>query len=76
MVRALHGTNSSANVVVHMHIMGSEPLAEGLLSDGVSVSVLSMLGVIVILLGIITLMAAQIRNQTQLEVELVPPPTR
>ena len=48
MVRALMGSNSSANVVTHLHIMGSEkapdePEASGFLSTGLIVGGLSFL---------------------------------
>ena len=63
MVRALHGTNSSANVVTHMYIMGSEkaPVVEDseFLSMGMIVGGLSFLLILSIAAAIVLFMQLQ-----------------
>ena len=64
MVRALIGTNSSANVVTHLHIMGSEKApdkleASGFLSTGVIVGGLSFLLILSLAAAVVLYMQLQ-----------------
>ena len=63
MVRALQGTNSSANIVTHLHIMGSEkaPVSEesDFLSTGMIVGGLSFLLLLSIAAAVVLFMQLQ-----------------
>ena len=64
MVRALQGTNSSANVVTHMHIMGSEKAPadsgdSGFLSTGLLVGGLSFLLILSIAAAVVLFIQLQ-----------------
>ena len=63
MVRALQGTNSSANVVTHLHIMGSEKAAvqeeSEFITTGMIVGGLSFLLILAIASAIVLFMQLQ-----------------
>jgi len=72
MLRVIKGVNASANEVVQVHVMGSEPQSEGIFAGGFSTGVLSLLGIIVILLGLIAAMALRLQVQSTGSFEFLP----
>ena len=78
MVRALQGTNSSANVVTHLHIMGSEKAPDtsgesGFLSTGLIVGGLSFLLFLSIAAAVVLFMQLQgLRDSSQYILEEAP----